>query len=361
MTVFHVVSVSGGKDSDATLVLALQRFPKDRVLPIYCDTGNEHEAVDEHLAYLEARLGIKITRLRASFAGEIERKRMFVARDQRTRRQYKVVPRLDANGDPIYRKTNAGEIELRMVWKGGQMDLEGIPRMRKAGGRKVRWSNKAKRRAMAAMHPSGNPFLDLCIWKGRFPSRKAQFCTQELKTTLAVEFQMALVEAGHRVVSWQGVRRDESQNRRNAKVFERLNPRMYAHRPLATWTAMEVFAFLAAHDIEPNRLYREGMSRVGCMPCINQDKPGIREMAARWPEHAERISAWERIVGDCSKRGISTFMTDAHAAHDRRQVFAVLNIWARIKWSKTTRGGKQLDLLGNDEAPACASAYGLCE
>ena len=30
--------------------------------------------------------------------------------------------------------------------------------------------------------------LDLCIWKGRFPSRKAQFCTSELKTMPLVEY-----------------------------------------------------------------------------------------------------------------------------------------------------------------------------
>lgn len=354
MTVFHVISVSGGKDSDATLLLALQRFPKERVLPIYCDTGNEHEAVDEHLAYLEQRLGITITRLKANFDAEIAAKRQFIARDQRTRRQYKRVPLLDTQGQPVYRKNSAGEVEL-------DADGKPTPRMRKAGGRKVRWSNKRKRRAMAAMRPSGNPFLDLCIWKGRFPSRKAQFCTQELKTELAVAFQLALVEQGHRVVSWQGVRRDESLNRRNAKSFERLNPRMYAHRPVAAWTALQVFAFLAAHDLTPNRLYREGMGRVGCMPCINQDKVGLREISMRWPEHPQRLAEWERIVSECSKRGCSTFMTDAHAAKDRRVIFADLNIWSRIQWSKTTRGGKQLDLLASDDPAACSSSYGLCE
>ena len=164
MSVFHVVSVSGGKDSDATLLLALQRYPKERVIPVYCDTGNEHEAVDEHLAYLEAKLGITVTKLRANFDAEIAAKRLFIARDVRTRRDKQ--------------------------------------------GRRVRWTNKAKRRALAELHPSGSPFLDLCMWKGRFPSRKAQFCTQELKTELMVALQQRLVEQGHRVVSWPGVRRD---------------------------------------------------------------------------------------------------------------------------------------------------------
>lgn len=37
-------------------------------------------------------------------------------------------------------------------------------------------------------------------------------------------------------------------------------------------------------------------------------------------------------------------------------------IWSVVEWSKTTRGGKQYDLLAASEEPkACSSAYGLCE
>lgn len=134
-----------------------------------------------------------------------------------------------------------------------------------------------------------------------------------------------------------------------------------AHRPLAAWTAPNVFAFLAAHDVTPNRLYREGMGRVGCMPCINARKGELREIAVRWPEHPARIAEWERRVSDCGKHDFSTFMADAHDAKDRREIFADLNIWARIEWSKTTRGGQQFDLLNAPQPHECASAYGLCE
>jgi len=317
MTVFHVVSVSSGKDSDETLRQALARFPRERVIAAFCDTGNEHDLAYQHLDYLETRHGIKIVRLRADFSNEILAKRLFIARDVRTGRDGK--------------------------------------------GRRLRWSNKAKRRALAALHPSGNPFLDLCMWKGRFPSRKAQFCTQELKTAMLVQYQQELVEAGHRVVSWQGVRRDESLNRRYAKKFERINPRTYAYRPIVDWSAPMVFASIAAHGLKSNPLYTLGMTRVGCMPCINVAKPDLREISARWPEHINRIDDWERRVGDCSKRGYSTFMTDANDAKDRRDIFARLNIRSRVEWSKTTRGGKQYDLLIEDEPKACSSAYGLCE
>lgn len=369
MSVFHVVSVSSGKDSDATLLLCLQRVPKDRVRAVICDTGNEHELAWEHIAYLERRHGIKVDVLRADFSDELRAKRMFIARDQRTRREYSRVPKTDRNGNPVWKRDNAGNYLMKPVYEldddGRETDRvigrEPVQRMGWDSGRRVRWSNKAKRRALATMHPSGNPFLDLCMWKGRFPSRKAQFCTQELKTAMLVQYQQALVEAGHRVVSWQGVRRDESANRRDAKRFERLQPRTFAYRPLVDWTADQVFAFLAAHDCEVNALYRLGMSRVGCMPCINVNKQELREIAARWLAHPSRIADWERRVGDCSKRGYSTFMTDAHPAKDRRQVFAELNVWSRIEWAKTTRGGRQYDLLHDDEPAACASSYGLCE
>lgn len=319
MQTIHVISVSGGKDSTALLINALKRCPSGSVVPIFCDTGNEHQAVYDYLGYLEQALTVKISRLRADFTDRFAVRRMWIARDQRTRRDKK--------------------------------------------GRKVRWTNKAKRRALAALHPSGNPFLDLCMLKGRFPSRKAHFCTEELKRNMAVEFQLGLVDQGHHVISWQGVRRDESEARRNAKAFERIGPRMWAFRPLVDWTALDVFDYCAKAGIQPNPLYLQGAGRVGCMPCINCSKDELRQIATRWPEHPQRISDWEYTVGQCSKRGFSTFFANNGApAKDRRRVFENLNVWTQIKWSKTTRGGKQYDLLAQlDEPNQCASAYGLCE
>lgn len=318
MTIKHVISVSGGKDSTATLLMALERCPREHVLPIFSDTGNEHAETYAYLDYLELALDIKITRLKADFTAQLAAKRRFIARDVRTGRD--------------------------------------------KHGRRLRWSNKAKRRALAVMYPSGNPFLDLCMWKGRFPSRKAQFCTQELKTAMAVGHQLELMEAGHQVISWQGIRRDESQNRRNAKLSERIGGGLWIFRPIVEWTAAQVFEFAAVRGIQPNPLYLQGMGRVGCMPCINCSKGELRAIALRFPEHPARIAEWERIVGMCSKRGFSTFMADAHEAKDRRIVFADLNIWSRIEWSKTTRGGQQRDLLIDlDDASGCSSSYGLCD
>jgi len=288
------------------------------VFPIFCDTGHEHQATYDYLDYLEAETGVTITRLKADFSREIARKRMFIARDQRMGRDAK--------------------------------------------GRRVRWSNKAKRRALAVLHPTGNPFLDLCLWKGRFPSRRAQFCTDFLKKQQAIQHQLDLVDQGYRVISWQGVRRDESHARRDAKLMQRLGPDLWAFRPLVDWTATDVFAFAENKGIRPNPLYLRGMSRVGCMPCINCGKKELREIAVRFPTEIDRVEQWEWLISRASKRGFSTLRHESVEVKDRRDLFAQLNIRSAVQWSRTTRGGKQYDLLADNDTPTvCASAYGLCE
>ncbi|GHU37109.1 hypothetical protein AGMMS50256_34630 [Betaproteobacteria bacterium] len=316
----HVISVSGGKDSTALLLLALERCPRDLVIPIYMDTGNEHQTVYDYLAYLEQALDIKIVRLRASFDAEIAAKRLFIARDQRI----------------------------------------GCDKQ----GRKRRWTNKAKRRALEVLHPTGNPFLDLCLWKGRFPSRVAQFCTQELKRNIAVEFQLGLVDQGFRVISWQGVQREESQARRNAKKIQRSGPRLWNFRPLVDWTAKQVFDFHDKHGIEPNPLYKQGMTRVGCMPCINCGKDQIREIAIRFPEHIERIKAWEKTASQAAKHGFMTFFQkQLHEENQNsREIYHANRIANTIEWANTGRGGRQMSFLSEFiDAEACSSEYGLCE
>lgn len=356
--VIHVVSVSGGKDSLATLLIAIERCGRANVVAIFCDTGNEHDLTYAYLIYLEQALGITIVRLKADFREQLLAKRAFIATDVRTGREYDTRPVFEADGKtPVPKRDGRGNIVLSKKGKPVQKTVK------VGGGRRVRWSNKAKRRALAVMHPTGNPFLDLCMWKGRFPSRKAQFCTEELKRNMAVGFQLELMEAGHRVISWQGVRRDESQNRADAKKWERVGHRLRIARPLVDATAAQVFALAQSRGVQPNPLYLQDMSRVGCMPCINCNKAELRAIAARFPEHPARIAEWERIVGQCSKRGYSTFMVDAHPAKDRRVVFADLNIWARVEWSKTSRGGRQRNLLDEveNDGLGCSSSYGLCE
>jgi 3'-phosphoadenosine 5'-phosphosulfate sulfotransferase (PAPS reductase)/FAD synthetase len=307
----RIVSVSGGKDSTATALLALDADPSARL--VFADTGNEHELTYEYIReYLPRVLGRPIEEVRGHFADRMAAKREYVA-------------------------THWG--------------TKGVP------------DDIITRALTVLATPTGIPFLDLCLWKGRFPSRMAQFCTQELKRYPIEAVMFRAMEQGYRVESWRGVRKDESHARRQTAARERAAEGWEVVHPIADWSADQVVTFIRGRGVELNPLYRLGMGRVGCMPCINCTKDELAEIARRFPQHIDKIREWEALLAQAAKLGFSTFFTDS-AASDMEtpaEIYARLNIDARVTWARTTRGGKQFDLFKTGEASACQSVYGLCE
>lgn len=317
MSVVHVVSMSGGKDSTATAILALEQYGREACRFVFADTGNEHEVTYEYLRYLESALNIHVDWVQRDFSDAWWPRRDYV----------------------------------RDVWP-----TKGVP-------------PDVVRRALTVFEagPTGIPFLDLCIIKARFPSRMAQFCTQELKVLPITEYQMDLIEStGRDVWSWQGVRIEESEARRNkfqgtgacVVDFNEVGGGLFNYRPILRWSWQDVFEAHRLYGVDPNPLYLQGRDRVGCF-CINSGKQEINAWAKRDRKHIERIAEWEDIVSLASKRANATFFPspgDNDTARDRG------GIWQKIEWAKTTRGGRQYSLLDQlDEPMACSSAYGLCE
>jgi 3'-phosphoadenosine 5'-phosphosulfate sulfotransferase (PAPS reductase)/FAD synthetase len=305
----RLVSVSGGKDSTATLLLAMERHPHDEIRAAFADTGNEHESTYEYVDYLEQATGIKIHHVKADFSDRWQRRIEYV----------------------------------RDKWPEKGVPLEIV------------------QQALVVLErgPTGIPFLDLCILKSRFPSRMAQFCTQELKVLPITEHTLDLIDEFGVVESWQGVRAEESLNRAKLPEREDKGGGLTIYRPIHKWTVADVFAIHKKHRIDPNPLYMQGMGRVGCMPCINCSKGELLEMSKRFPGHVDRIEEWEKVVSSCTRRGSATFFTidgDNETAFDRG------NIRKQVEWSQTLRGGKKIYLFAIFEEPAaCSSAYGLCE
>jgi 3'-phosphoadenosine 5'-phosphosulfate sulfotransferase (PAPS reductase)/FAD synthetase len=205
-------------------------------------------------------------------------------------------------------------------------------------------------------------FDRLAYIKGRFPSKKAQFCTEHLK--LAPQKRWCdenLLDRGIDYERYIGVRRDESRDRKCASLEEFDDYfDVTIHRPLADWTKQEVFDSLKARGQEINPLYRMGFSRVGCAPCINSGKDDIRNWAARFPEMIDKVREWEKRVG-------RTFFPpmlpgcDSFESDDPRKINWVDQV---VEWAKTARGGQQyaLPFVELDAAAgACSSKYGLCE
>ena len=306
MAEHNIVSVSGGKDSTALLLLAIERQP-DNLQAVFADTGNEHQITYDYVQYLNDNV-FPIRTVKADFTRQIAGKKEYVL-------------------------TKWAE--------------KGVP-------------SEAIERAAAALVPTGNPFLDLCVWKGRFPSPKAAFCSQELKRNPIIEqVQMPLLDGGNTVISWQGVRRDESLKRRHLPEIDDIGGGLFNYRPILDWTAQDCFDMHKRHGIKHNPLYEMGMGRVGCMPCINCRKDELLEISKRFPEAIDRIEQWEIAVGLASKRQASTFFP---APSDDSELSATQTIRVFVEWSKTKRGGKQYDFLRmQDDGPLCTSIYGLCE
>lgn len=133
---------------------------------------------------------------------------------------------------------------------------------------------------------------------------------------------------------------------------------IWTFRPIVEWTKIQAFEFCSSLGLLPNPLYKQGMGRVGCMPCINVNKAELAEISRRFPEAIEEKAEWERKVALCSKRMAATFIPAPGITPDQAKDNT---IWHVCEWAKTTRGGKQYDLLGAaSDSAACSSSYGLC-
>ncbi|MGA0615920.1 phosphoadenosine phosphosulfate reductase family protein [Paracoccus sp. KR1-242] len=328
----HIVNVSGGKDSTATYLLALDSGRSFRA--VMADTGNEHPDTIEYAARLGERTGgPQVEIYRADFTERMAKKRAFVAA------------------------------------KWPEMDIPAA----------------TVERAIAALQPTGIPFLDLCLWKGRFPSRRAQFCTEFLKSDVIGTQVIDPARRAGPVVQWLGVRRAESIARRNSPMWQTVRTpglhTMRFYRPLIHWSAQNVFSYAAARGLDPNPLYLQGMGRVGCFPCINASKAELRAIATRFPEAFDRIAEWEAICAEASKRGAGTFfaadVTPEGAAlakrisriedREARNAASAAAPWPNARkvaeWARTDRGGKQFNWIIDqaDDGLSCSSQYGLCE
>lgn len=254
--VIDVVGISGGKDSTATALLAIENL-EDPPRFVFCDTGIEAPATYEYIEYLSEKLkvmtGAGVEVIKADFTEQMAKKKAKLA-------------------------------------------LKGEPNRR-----------------IDAMEPTGNPFLDLCVWKGRFPSSRCRFCTEHLKMNPTIKFIQSLMQDGDTVMSWSGERAEESLARAKKPVKEVLlkteNAVAYTYRPILRWTEQMCFDKLKQHGIEPNPLYAQGFNRVGCFPCVMCRKAEIKQIADLYPEVFDRLKEWEKAVAQTNKNAAASFFS----------------------------------------------------
>lgn len=188
--------------------------------------------------------------------------------------------------------------------------------------------------------------------KGRPPSRKAQFCTEILKLRpqarwVFQHFGVGGQFEGEEYVRYTGVRREESEARKNTpdqewdSYFD-----CEVFHIIADWEKQRCFDFALARGEKINPLYLMGFNRVGCAPCINSSKQDILNWQERRPEMIDKIRRYEANTG-------RTYFAPCVPGMTTNTIDQIL------AWSKTSHGGRQFNLP--QEREPCESKYGLCE
>jgi len=231
-----LVQYSGGKDSQASLLWAINKYGADKIEAVFCDTGWENPITYSHIQETLNELGIKLHTLKS----------------------------------------------------------------KKYGG-----------------------FKNLVKTKGRFPTTKRRFCTEELKVKPFIDF--ILDEVKDHIIVIQGIRALESASRAKMSAECRLfkyyttpygvnakgKPKYHRYRikdvkkycksfaddiirPVFNWSGQEVIEYILKQGQKPNPLYSQGFSRVGCFPCIMARHNEIKQIMNRYPERIEEIKGLEQ-------------------------------------------------------------------
>ena len=222
--------------------------------------------------------------------------------------------------------------------------------------------------------------INLAEKKKRFPSSQRRFCTSELKSIPMIDYLLDEVNDNFIVV--QGIRGAESASRAamNAqcnyfkyylnpyKVDKNGKPKYHTYRrgevlkycekhatdvlrPVFDWSAQQVIDYILDNGLEPNPLYRMGMKRVGCFPCVMCGLSEIHQIATRFPERIIEIAAYEKKI--CS----SFFGPDKIPSKYYKGAYPLVHDVVKYANNKYDEG----QLFGDAEATTCMSYYGLCE
>lgn len=233
-----------------------------------------------------------------------------------------------------------------------------------------------------------------CLHKGMFASRIIRWCTQTLKTEPIRAYLRAI--EGH-AINAVGIRAEESRRRAAMPEWEWVDYYdALVWRPLIDWSFQDVVDIHHRHGVMPNPLYLDRSSRVGCWPCIMARKAEIRQIADTDPVRikvmrrleaavarltADRATAQGRKPGNPPawfqsrqpRREERHYCTACDARVEdggsccglieTRTVMAG-DCWPIdrvVDWSRTSRGGRQMEWFASAPEDTGCMRWGLCE
>lgn len=199
-----------------------------------------------------------------------------------------------------------------------------------------------------------------------FYDKKRRFCTQELKVRPMQRYLKAL-EGDH--VNAVGIRHEESTARASMGEWEWSEGfDCEVWRPLVSWSLQDVIEIHKRHNCPPNQLYLKGASRVGCWPCIYARKKEIKLIADIDPVRIDEIRRMEAEL-HALKLERAKLREEEPRSKNAPGFFQARTgkdglcwpIDKVVSWSKTSRGGRQLELFDAAPEEEGCMRWGLCE
>ena len=298
-----IVSFSGGKDSQACLIQAVNKYGADKIEAVFCDTGWEHPDTYQHITDVCSLLNVKLVTVRSKkYDGfvdmAIKRKRFPSTTRRFCTSVLKIMPMIDY----ILTLTEPCLI------------VQGI---------------RAKESADRAKLPYE------CNYFGEYFER------------------ITVIRKGKEVQKWkQDYRRKDI-----VRWCEQYDASVL--RPIFQWNAQEVIDYILDANQKPNPLYSRGFSRVGCYPCVMCRKQEVK-LISQEEFGRERLIAAEQRMADETPKG-SSFFPPSYIP--RR--FCKNRIYPRVQevFEYVNRHDAGMDDMFEPEGGySCMSLYhGLCE
>lgn len=293
-----VVSYSGGKDSQATLLWAVEKYGVKNVVAVFCDTGWEHSATYEHIASTTKKLNVELVAVKSKkYDGMIDlalKKKRFPSTQARfCTSELKSIPMID----------------WVLEQKQHLLIIQGI---RKAESRKRSKMNESCRFFKFYYEPYGYDK------KG-----KPKYHTYRKKD----------------VMDWCE-KYDDSIS-----------------RPVFNWSGQQVIDFIIAKGQLPNELYYQGSNRVGCFPCIMTSKPELKAMIELNPQWIDKVNQAEIKTG--SSFFPPTYIPKRYCSEKNKNGIRYPNVNDVVNY--LTEYSENMFKDEKMYNTSCMSFYGLCE
>lgn len=326
-----LLPLSGGKDSQATLIWAIEKYGAGNITAVFCDTKWEHDLTYGHLEYQVKKTGVEYIILSSDkydgFVDLCKKKKRFPSSQARfCTVELKMKPMID-----YVLSLN----ESVIIFQGIRADESPERSLMNAECRYFKYY----------FEPYKSNEITIAKYQKKPPKTLAQ----------KKEFFKAKVR-----FYVEGKKDKKHHTYRKKDVFAWCEK--YAddvRRPFLKSTAEEVIYYSLNRGFDINPLYFQGSSRVGCYPCIHSNQPEMKNIIENSPATIDKVRNAEANV-----KG-TFFPPDYipkryHTGYDPKSGKTICNIDDIVRYLRDKNA--QVDLIDDlGMGSGCNSVYAICE